>query len=52
MISIKEVYRIGRDADSPLQIRDFGNWTTADGLIMSKLPIWERRADMQGFKFR
>ncbi|PSN34365.1 Ionotropic receptor 142 [Blattella germanica] len=49
-IQLTEVYQVNKDY--PLQLNQFGEWSPNRGLIATKEPFCERRADLQGVTFK
>ena len=47
---IKEVYRPYREHKIISNL--IGHWSRNYGLIMTGLPLWERRKNLMGFQFR
>ena len=51
MHNISEVYRI-RTGRGEVLTNSFGSWSPNGSLTVSKTPIWHRRIDLRGHKFR
>ena len=48
-IILKEHYNI---VETSQIIKDIGEWTKEEGLILTNESIWDRRRDLEGFEFK
>jgi hypothetical protein len=49
-VVLREVYRIS--ASIPMQIYEFGTWTSINGLTLSAVSFYQRRSNLQGLLFK